>query len=252
MQDRHFQAACKRLEGTTPVKNLGKDAIKDAIEEVSALSEEILEETHDNHDVNDLTIQRESVCFQVDSLKNGRISIKKMDQLTNLFIYSMDAQVEQGKIHGKAVLVYNSESYVEVHVELGNPHGFYRKFRVDKMFQEIGIYIKGCKIGPFIVRKEGSTFLIGDLEGKEITNCTYLYPDLFSAISGDFEGKVMKQSNMAEFQLLDGKYGKISGFKWTHGIPLPILDHDHSSGSFQYDPSTGMRIRFVAISLSSS
>ena len=118
----------------------------------------------------------------------------------------------------------------------------------------MGVYVDGISFGPFIMKCEGNSYIIGmhpKLEEKKdlISHCSYIYPDLESCIVGTFAFKRKvnikdyHEINM-ELKLENGKYGNISDISWVHGFPMPICSITNES-LFSYDPSTGLRIRYL-------
>ena len=139
----------------------------------------------------------------------------------------------------------------------GRRHGLYRTFRVDKNFEEMGLYINGHLYGDFILKCEGNSYMIGrhpsncQQDGcKEFVSiCTYLYPDMESCIFGFFEFKKhLDNMNVcelnADLKLRHGSYGKITDITWSYGFPL-LKSRPQSDDVFVYDPSTGLRIRYA-------
>ena len=117
----------------------------------------------------------------------------------------------------------------------------------------MGVYVHGNLFGPFITKYEGNTYIIGvhpnygtskDLK----SNCSYIYPELESCITGIFIFK--KKSNnkddgevTTDLKLENGKYGKITDISWLYGFPIPICTVT-TENKFSYDASTRMRIRY--------
>lgn len=148
---------------------------------------------------------------------------------------------------------YFSTSFRDIYYHGGKRHGFYRRFRIDNKFEEMGVYVHGNLFGPFIKKYEGNSYIIGvhpnygtskDLK----SNCSYIYPELESCITGTFIFK--KKSNnkddgevTTDLKLENGKYGKITDISWLYGFPISICTVT-TENKFSYDASTGMRIRY--------
>ena len=123
----------------------------------------------------------------------------------------------------------------------------------------MGVYVHGHLFGEFILKCEGNSYIIGTHpapsktgESKDLRSyCTYIYPDLESCISGVFKyernakGMDVYKTN-ADLRLESGMYGKIMGLTWSNGFALPKSSSSVES-LFSYDPSTGLRIRYVKL-----
>ena len=59
-----------------------------------------------------------------------------------------------------------STRFKDVYYNKGRRHGFYRTFRIDKRFEEMGIYINGHLFGDFILKCEGNSYIIGKHPSK--------------------------------------------------------------------------------------
>ena len=84
------------------------------------------------------------------------------------------------------------------------------------------------------------------------SNCSYIYPELESCITGTFIfKKKLNDTNDSEattdLKLENGKYGKITDISWVYGFPIPICSITNET-IFSYDASTGMRIRYFDLS----
>ena len=166
---------------------------------------------------------------------------------------------------------HSCHSYCDIFYSNGQPHGFYRKFCVDKNFEELGYFIDGAKsIGEFCRKCDGNSYLIANQRQREysavadesnenedeyiLVDCTYVYPDVKSAISGSFkfrsrirDAKNQKRNENEksndDIKLYKGMYGKITSISWSgNGFPVPNVT-PMCEAVFSYDPSTGLRIR---------
>ena len=146
-----------------------------------------------------------------------------------------------------------SNSFRDIYYHEGKRHGFYRRFRIDNKFEEMGVYVHGNLFGPFITKYEGNSYIIGvhpdyGTSKDLISNCSYIYPELESCITGTF---IFKNNTfngddseaIADLKLENGKYGKITDISWLYGFPIPICSITNEA-IFSYDASTGMRIRY--------
>lgn len=105
------------------------------------------------------------------------------------------------------------------------------------LLQAFGKFVNGQPVGIHWLRKEGGSFLVGQItnDGSVHGDVIYLYPNLRDAVSGFFEAG----------KLIRGQYAHVKGVAWEDGILLPLVRMTINCQETRYDPSTGLRIRLT-------
>jgi len=126
----------------------------------------------------------------------------------------------------------------EVFYRKGVRHGFYREIGPLKQFWAIGRFANGKKIGSHWRWAKGNSFLVGAIdEGNKPHGDfnIYLYPDLKTALVGNFDHGKMKTGHMVQ----------LNSFRREFGIPIPQYSEKIETQGFPnytFDQSTRLCI----------
>ena len=182
-------------------------------------------------------------CFEgnLDTDGNGFGVLKKTNRASGLYEYLATGKFVNGKLEGKIKERTSCTSFCDCYYENGIRHGAFRKFHISKKLEEVGFHVYGNKAIQFCQKYSGGCYIIGEWSDKGALHnpCTFVYPDLQSAIIGRFEINLI--NNNTELKVIEGYYGKIIGVFWTNGIPIPQINITQST-PFIFDISTDKRL----------
>ena len=136
----------------------------------------------------------------------------------------------QNRLEGKGKLVTQDHQISDCFFRHSSLHGPLRRFKLKK-FREfrqqldfVGTYRSGKPSGVCWQYREGGGWLVGTVDPRNgeftgETGITYLYPDLYTALTGAFRNGVMTAASTTH--LIDVKYGRIG--RWVFGYNFPFF-----------------------------
>ena len=170
-----------------------------------------------------VTLDEEYFEGSLDAEGDGIGRLQKNNKVNGLYDFLAIGKLINGKLEGKINERKSCTFFGDWFYINGIRHGAYRKFNVSKDFQEVGFYKDGNKIAQFCLKYPGGCYFFGEwsIDGLLSDTCSFIYPDLNSAINGKFE--IMRTERCVELKLIEGYFGNIVGFNYKNGIHVPQI-----------------------------
>ena len=116
--------------------------------------------------------------------------VSSLRQLTSLTFITSE---ERFSIRQYLVTCFITSVILNHPLQNGVRHGFYREFKHNNNFWSFGKFVNGKKSGIHWTKVEGNAFLVGEVDSENTPkgDSLYLYPDLCTAIQGQYhQGKL--------------------------------------------------------------